>query len=219
MRDAPLKESHANEEQFWIFMNEALQEFSSVSWQLYSCDIEDGGECFSWSPSTKLSLFENLSIDLNSNFRIRTGEKLMDVRRVGNEFLQLFFAASGERWANNGVVFHSRTKTGPANGVMKHHSPTKQQKIAKLERLFGINIMKQRTNPKFSKTSWSQVAAENSVAAPRPRACTSCCRSRNQKKMTGGLFRHVFGRCALKWKFWNCLAQTSVSYMSWENER
>ena len=30
---------------------------------------------------------------------------------------------------NNGVVFHSRTKSGPANGVMKHHSPTKQQKI------------------------------------------------------------------------------------------
>lgn len=73
----------------------------------------------------KLSMFKK---PLNSNFRIRTGEKLMDVRRVGNEFLQLFFAASGERWANNGVVFHSRTKSGPANGVMKHHSPTKQQK-------------------------------------------------------------------------------------------
>ena len=47
LRDAPLKESHANEEQFWIFMNEALEEFSSNSWQLYPCDIEDGGECFS----------------------------------------------------------------------------------------------------------------------------------------------------------------------------
>lgn len=74
----------------------------------------------------KLSLFEK---PLNSNFRIRTGEKPMDVRRVGTNFFNCFLLLLGKGGQiNNGVVFHSRTKSGPANGVMKHHSPTKQLK-------------------------------------------------------------------------------------------
>ena len=87
---------------FWIFKNVALEEFSAVL-----TTSKMGGWMLFMKSKYKIPLVRELR---NHYFRIRTGEKLVDVGMVGNEFRQLFFAASIERCANNGGFFHARTK-------------------------------------------------------------------------------------------------------------
>lgn len=135
----------------------------------------------------KLSLFENLSIVIFEFGQVRNSWMFGG---LATNFFNCFLLLL----AKGGQIMVSFLTPEPRivlpMGWWNTILPPSNRKIVKLERLFGINVLKQRTNPKFSKkkTSWSQVASENSVAAPRPRACTSCCRSRNKKKRRGAFF-------------------------------
>ena len=96
----------------------------------------------------KLSLFENLSIVIFEFGQVRNSWMFGGLATNFFNCFLLLLAKGGQIMVS---FFTPEPRIVLPMGWWNTILPPSNRKIVKLERLFGINVLKQRTNPKFSK--------------------------------------------------------------------